>query len=414
MANKGNYIVYSQVLDCFIKVRKVDGEFVGDVFEQLDELITKPGFRMVDFAKFIAQAFIVNFTSLAKKFGDAGVFVEAAYEAVTEVYPSLTADIACKHFNLAGEGEEEGEVSIHSYDLKKLQQICRGIKKKVIGQEEAINSVVDALKLMNTGFETFTSLFFIGPTGVGKTEVARQVASQYFKNDKKLIKINCAEYSNPHEYAKLIGSPPGYIGFNEKGLLSGKAEESSQWVILFDEVEKANTKLHDLLLGLLDEGTITDSHGDVLDFSNSIILFTSNVGIKENLGRKVLGFGKGVLEYAKIRSAVEDAFKKEFSPEFINRIDKVVHFNALSLDNVRDITKLNLKNIPVKVTKKLVDYVVAGAYSEEYGARNLKRFIKQNVTLLIADKMLAGDKSKVFKPIFIGENLHVDGVSSTI
>jgi len=413
MTPKGNYIVYSQVLDCFIKVRTVNGEFIGDVFEQLDSLITKPGFRMVDFAKFITQAFVVNFTALSKKFGDAGVFVEAAYEAVTEVYPSLTADIACKHFNLGGE-DEEGEPSVHSYNLKKLQQICSGIKKKVIGQEEAVNSVVDALKLMNTGFETFTSLFFIGPTGVGKTEVARQVASQYFKDDKKLIKINCAEYSNPHEYAKLIGSPPGYIGFNEKGLLSGKAEDSSQWVILFDEVEKANTKLHDLLLGLLDEGNITDSHGAVLDFSNSIILFTSNVGIKDNLGRKFVGFNGGILSYSEIRSSVEDAFKKEFSPEFINRIDKVVHFNALSLDNVRDITKLNLENIPVKVTKKLVDYIVKGAYSEEHGARNIKRFIKQNVTLLIADKMLSGDTSKVFKPIFEGKNLHVDGVSSTI
>ena len=177
MAPKGNYIVYSQVLDCFIKVRKVDGEFVSEIFEQLDSLITKPGFKMVDFAKFITQAFVVNFTALSRKYGDAGVFIEASYEAVTEVYPSLTADIACKHFNLAGE-DEDGETSIHSYNLKKLQQICRGIKKKVIGQEEAVNSVVDALKLMNTGFETFTSLFFIGPTGVGKTEVARQVASQ--------------------------------------------------------------------------------------------------------------------------------------------------------------------------------------------------------------------------------------------
>lgn len=412
MANKGNYIVYSQVLDCFIKVRKVEGDFMGEIFTQLDEFISKPGFKMIDFAKFISQAFVVNFTSLAKKYGDAGVFIEASYEAVTEVYPSLTADIACKHFNLAGIDDEEA--SVHSYNLKKLQQISRNIKKNVIGQDEAVEAVIDALKLMNTGFETFTSLFFIGPTGVGKTEVARQVASKYFKDYSKLIKINCAEYSNPHEYAKLIGSPPGYIGFNEKGLLSGKAEESSQWVILFDEVEKANTKLHDLLLGLLDEGTITDSHGDVLDFSNSIILFTSNVGIKENLGKKVVGFNNGTLSYAQIRSTIEEAFKKEFSPEFINRIDKVVHFNALTLENVRNITKLNLKYIPVKVTKKLVDYIVRGAYSEEYGARNIKRFIKQNVTLLIADKMLSGDKSKVFKPVFNGKNLHVDGVSSTI
>jgi ATP-dependent Clp protease ATP-binding subunit ClpA len=413
MAKSKNYIVYSQVLDCFIRVRKVDFTFVENLFENLDEKIATPGFKMSDFAEFISKSLIANYTALSKKYGEASIFAEAAYEAVTEVYPQLTAETACKHYNIA-EAEDEEAKKLVSYDLKKINQVAVEIKKNVIGQDEAITAMVDTFKLMNSGFESFMSLFFIGPTGVGKTEVARQVAEKYFGEPKKLLKINCAEYSNPHEYAKLIGSPPGYIGFNEKGLLSDKAEESSQWVILFDEIEKANTKLHDLLLGLLDEGNITDSHGDTLDFSNSIIIFTSNVGIKGNLGKKSLGFGSSSLAYKDIRGTVEEAFKTEFSPEFINRIDQVVHFNALTKDNVRQITRLNLKKIPVRITKKLVEYVVDNGYSEDYGARNIKRFIKKNITLLIADKILSGDKSKIYKPKFQGKNLSVGGVSSTI
>ena len=126
------------------------------------------------------------------------------------------------------------------------------------------------------------SLFFIGPTGVGKTEMARILADEYLGGQKKLLKINCGEYSNSHEYAKLIGSPPGYIGHNEKGILTERAEESNEWVILFDEIEKAHPKFYNLLLNLLDEGNVTDSRGTVLDFSKSIILFTSNVGIIDN------------------------------------------------------------------------------------------------------------------------------------
>lgn len=413
MANKGNYIVYSQVLDCFIKVRKVDGEFLSELFEVLDKKLAKPGFKLMDFAKYIAESLVVNYTSLSRKYGEASVFTEATYEAVLEVYPSLTAEIACKHFNLAGREIEHAENEDVKYNLSQITKITNTIRKKVIGQDEAITNVVDAFKLMNSGFESFTSLFFIGPTGVGKTEVARQVAEHYFGDKKKLIKINCAEYSNPHEYAKLIGSPPGYVGFTEKGLLSGKAAESSQWVILFDEVEKANTKLHDLLLSLLDEGKLDDSHGDSLDFSKSMILFTSNVGIKENVGKKALGFGAATLNYKEVRSSVEEAFKTEFSPEFINRIDKVVHFNALTPEDVRKITRLTLKKLPIKITRKLVDYVVTNAYSEEYGARNIRRFIKQHITLLLAEKVLSGDTRKEYSFKFDkGGDLNVSEASS--
>ena len=215
-----------------------------------------------------------------------------------------------------------------------------------------------------------------------------------------MLKINCGEYSNSHEYAKLIGSPPGYIGHNEKGILSERAEKSNEWVIVFDEIEKAHDKLFDLLLNLMDEGTITDSHGTELDFTNSLLLFTSNIGLKEYVGKNSLGFGETQLTYENSKSAIEDAYKDKFSPEFRNRLDSVIYFNALNKDDAEKIVRLQLKALPIRVTKKLVNFVTENAFSEEYGARNIKRFIKNNISIKIADEILKGDKSVKYKAVF--------------
>jgi len=166
---------------------------------------------------------------------------------------------------------------------------------------------------------------------------------------------------------------------------------------LFDEIEKANSKLHNLLLGLLDDGVIVDSHGVELNFKNSLFLFTSNVGIKDVVGKKLMGFNNAIVSYDDARETISDAFKNEFSPEFINRIDNVIFFNSLTKVEVEKIVKLNLKNLPLTPNKKLINFILEGGYSQEYGARNVKRFIKQNVTLKIADKILDGEDKKTFK-----------------
>ena len=258
-----------------------------------------------------------------------------------------------------------------------------------------------SIKLISSGLGEFASLFFIGPTGVGKTELARLLASEYLGEPKKLLKINCGEYSTGHEYAKLIGSPPGYVGHNEKGILSEKAEQSSEWVILFDEIEKAHPKLLNLLLGFLDDGKLMDSHGTELDFTDSLVCFTSNVGIKGNIGKKMLGFGGEVQDYDAAKTIIEREFKDTFSPEFINRLDGVVYFNQLTKVDATAITRINLKTLPVKATKKLVDYVVENSFSPEYGARNIKRFIRNNVTIKIAEKILEAGRTKTYKPVFV-------------
>ena len=240
---------------------------------------------------------------------------------------------------------------------------------------------------MASGLCKHSSFFFVGPTGVGKTELAKLLGAKFSGN---FYKINCAEYAGAHEYAKLIGAPPGYVGHTDKSLLGEKAATSNRWVLLFDEVEKAHSKLHDFLLSLLDDGTVTDNLGNVLDFSESIFIFTSNQGVSEIKYEK-LGF-MGREENAKqneiTSEVIRTSVKKNFSPEFLNRLDDMILFNSLSKTDIRKIVSLELAKIPIQQTEPLIDFIVEEGYSQEYGARNIARFIKNNVSTKVADAIL--------------------------
>ena len=227
---------------------------------------------------------------------------------------------------------------------------------------------------------------FVGPTGVGKTQLAKLLGEKFSGN---FYKINCAEYAGGHEYAKLIGSPPGYVGHTDKSFLAEKAEQSNRWVFLFDEVEKAHHKLYDFLLSLLDDGTCTDNLGTVLDFSESIFIFTSNQGIGD-IKRESVGFNRSEEQVTdKVTGdVIRKSIKSHFSPEFLNRLDDLVLFTSLTKEEVRKIAKLQLATIPIEQTKSLIDFVVDNGYSAEYGARNIERFIKNNVCVPIANAIL--------------------------
>jgi len=407
---KKPYIVYSPALDKFVKIRKFGEEDFTSLIESLDAKVNLEKFRISQYVEFVVSEVVVGYNKLRKDYEEHAL-TEILFDCVVEVYPVFSVDIVCRTINSAEEDETTGKINdISASTMKDILKIRKNIEGNLFGQTEAVDAVVKNLKLLGSGLESFISMFFIGPTGVGKTELSRLLATHYLKDQKKLIKINCAEYSSPHEYAKLIGSPPGYIGHNEKGLLSAKAEESDQYVILFDEVEKANSKLHDLLLSLLDDGTICDSSGKELDFKKSMFIFTSNVGLRDNMGKKSLGFGAEKFSYSDIRGSIEDEFNRVFAPEFRNRIDDVIHFNSLDKETAERIADFNLKKLPIKVTKKLVSYVVDNSFSEEYGARNIKRFIKNNVSVKIAERILEGDKKSKYKPIFCKGEL--TGVSS--
>ena len=268
--------------------------------------------------------------------------------------------------------------------MKDISGIEAYMKKNVIGQDQAIEKLVQRVKLIAVGFDKRANFFFVGRTGVGKTELARSFGKKYCNN---FAKINCGEFTNGHEVAKLIGAPPGYIGSNHKSFFQEKAEISNRWVFLFDEVEKAHEKLYHLLLSLLDDGTVTDSNGNSLDFTNSIFIFTSNQGISE-IKEVSVGFGGGGPNSEASMAVIKNSLDKQFSPEFRNRIDEFIFFNELTTDNVKDITKLNLKNYPVVQTDELVDHIVSKAYSREFGVREIKRFIKNCVALPVAEAIL--------------------------
>ena len=240
---------------------------------------------------------------------------------------------------------------------------------------------------MASGLSKHSSFLFVGPTGVGKTQLAKLLGESFSGN---FFKVNCAEYASAHEYAKLIGSPPGYIGHSEKSLLSEKAEESNQWVFLFDEIEKAHHKLYDFLLSLLDDGTCTDNLGKTLDFSESIFIFTSNQGMKD-IKTNTVGFDRK--EQSKKdpinKEVVTESIKRHFSPEFLNRIDDIVLFKSLTKTEVKQIAELQLEELPINITDSLLNFIVDNGYSMEYGARNIARFIKNNITIKIADAVLS-------------------------
>lgn len=375
-------------------------EFVLFKDEIQDAISTTSVWEIEQYTKYIVKELWLDFEELIAD-TQGGILEDQAtmnsiYEAIVEIYPEVSVDAFCSSFNenvqtqdakrlIKSLGSPKSELFTVQKDVTKMK---KALAKEVIGQSEAIESVVDGLKLLSTGLTSFPSFFFIGTTGVGKTELCKTLARQLFGSDRKLIKINCGEYSSAHEYAKLLGSPPGYVGHGETSVLTKKAEESSRWVILFDEIEKAHENIYDLLLNLLDEGTIDNSTGKTLNFKESIIVFTSNVGVNDFVGKTPLGFGTEETTFEGCQSEIQDSIDKKFPAEFRNRIDTWVTFNTLTKKDASRIATKIFRKYKVKPTKKCIDYVVDNSYSAKYGARNIERFIKNNVLIKLADSML--------------------------
>ena len=328
--------------------------------------------------------------------------IKAVYNSIIEAYPPFDLAIICADINSTAFMEEMNlmmrpfiaqlserpPTPERSRTIKTLADVIslrKFLIKNLIGQEEAIESMTNSIKLIASGLYKNASFFFIGPTGVGKTELARLVGKRFSGN---FWKINCAEYASSHEYAKLIGSPPGYVGHTDKSIMAERAEKSNRWVILFDEIEKAHHKFYDFLLSILDDGTCTDNMGRVLDFSESIFIFTSNQGVSDLHVGKKLGFSGEDISVSSSKQEIKESVKKKFPAEFMNRIDNYIFFNTLCREDVRKIASLALQNLPLKKHKSLLNYIVDHGYSEEYGARNIKRFIKNEIAIVIAEALL--------------------------
>lgn len=296
-------------------------------------------------------------------------------------------------------------------ESKKLERLESELHKRVVGQEEAVTAVSRAIKRSRVGLKDpkrpMGSFLFLGPTGVGKTELSKALADIVFGSEDALIRVDMSEYMEKHSVSKMIGSPPGYVGFEEGGQLSEKVRTNPYSVVLFDEIEKAHSDVFNILLQVLDDGHITDSQGRKVDFKNTIIIMTSNTGAQGIVDPKQLGFvtvSDETKEHEKMKSNVMDELKRTFKPEFLNRIDDIIVFHALSEANVKDITGLMLKelknrvqtqmDIELKFTDHAKKYIFGNGYDKKYGARPLKRAIQTYVEDVLAEAMLRGDVKK--------------------
>ncbi len=277
-------------------------------------------------------------------------------------------------------------------DREKVLELKSTLEKRVIGQEEAITLVSNAILRQRAGIKNpnrpIGSFLFLGPTGVGKTEVSKALAEALFDNENNIIRIDMSEYMEKYSVSRLIGAPPGYVGYEEGGQLTEKVRRNPYSIVLFDEIEKANPEVFNLLLQVLDEGRLTDSQGRLVDFKNTVIIMTSNLGSEYLL--------KGE------KAAVKQLLAHTFKPEFLNRIDEIVYFNPLSKDTQLLIVEKMLKELQgrlaeqyftVDFTSGLKHYVLDSAYSSEFGARPLKRFIQDQVETALATAIIDGTLS---------------------
>lgn len=270
-------------------------------------------------------------------------------------------------------------------DKEGISKIKKYLQRRVVGQSETIQIITDLLKLISVGFTKKGAIMMIGPTGVGKTLLAKLLAKKY--SDNRIWRLDCGEFSSGHEYSRLIGAPPGYVGSDNEAACLKRSKESSRWVILLDEIEKSSPKFQDFLLHWLDEGYLTDTKGNVCSFKDSIFILTSNAGIKDLKLGSSLGFSSEV-NYEDTKEVLRENIRKHFNPEFINRCDHVATLNPLGDKEFSRIAKLELKGIPIKPSKELIDFIVKEGSSPEYGARYLKRFIMSNVAIPVADQIL--------------------------
>ncbi|HEY3298663.1 MAG TPA: AAA family ATPase, partial [Armatimonadota bacterium] len=282
-------------------------------------------------------------------------------------------------------------------EMQKLVHMDDRLKLRVIGQDDAVRAVSNAVRRARAGLQDpnrpIGSFIFLGPTGVGKTELARALAEFLFDDEKAMIRLDMSEYMEKHSVARMIGAPPGYVGFEEGGQLTEAVRRRPYAVLLLDEIEKAHQDVFNILLQILDEGRMTDGQGRTVDFKNTVVIMTSNVGsqwIQEFTG----------INDSEMRSRVTEALRSQFRPEFLNRVDEIIIFNSLSAEHIKQIVNIQLeylrkrlaaRKIEIEVTDAAKSELAADGFDPTYGARPLKRTIQRRIQDVLALKLLEGD-----------------------
>ena len=327
-------------------------------------------------------------------FGETKKILQITQEDIAEVISKWTG-IPTKKIN-----EDENE------KLKKLEET---LHKRVIGQEEAVKSIAKAIKRSRIGLRDpnrpISSFIFLGPTGVGKTELSKALAESLFGNENEMIRVDMSEYMESHSISKIIGAPPGYVGFDEGGGLTEKVRRKPYSVVLFDEIEKAHPDIMNILLQILEDGILTDSQGRVVNFKNTIIIMTSNIGARAITNKNALGFSSNnqsdiETEYENIKKEVMSELKQQLRPELINRIDEIIVFRKLTVGEMKDIIKimltktqkrLNENNIKIKIEENIYEQILSKVKDFNYGARPLRKLIQTEIEDKITDKIINGN-----------------------
>jgi ATP-dependent Clp protease ATP-binding subunit ClpC len=412
-------IKYFDLIDEFIKVRCCSDEL-------MQELHSVPISNKASYRQRVVRACVPTFEAevltAVKKLDegyDLEIVEELLYQICIDVNPSLEIHQVSIPSGTAGaktaeEAEDPflprpGNENARQNLFRRVNNLERNLRQQIIGQDDAISSLVRAVKKAAVGLKRPSNpvgtFLLVGRTGTGKTELAKALARNLFEDPAAMIRVDCSEYALPHEYAKLIGSPPGYIGHNEGGFLTEAIKKKPNSVVLFDEVEKAHYKVHNLLLQLLDEGIITDSKGQTVSFHQALILMTSNLGIEKiEAVRTRMGFSaahrRQSLKDVDLRSVTFEALREFFRPEFVNRIDEVVMFNPLDqkvceriagnmLREVADLLKR--RGIGVTFSPGVRVLLAKQGFSEEFGARELRRLIKRRIEDPLTELILDHD-----------------------
>ncbi|MCS7083523.1 MAG: ATP-dependent Clp protease ATP-binding subunit, partial [Aquificaceae bacterium] len=322
---------------------------------------------------------------------------------------------------------------IHESDMQKLLRIEEELHKRVVGQNEAIKAIARAIRRSRVGLKgrhrPIGTFLFLGPTGVGKTETAKALAEYLFGSEEALTRFDMSEYMEKHTVSRLVGAPPGYVGYEEGGQLTERVRRRPYSVLLFDEIEKAHSDVFNIFLQVFDDGRLTDATGRTVDFSNTIIILTSNLGARLITQGSNMGFEKkfGMLDYEQMRKNVLEQVKKVFNPEFLNRLDEVIIYKPLERDDISRIIGVMLESVnknlsewglQVSLSDAFINWLIENEYKPEYGARSVKRALQRNVEDLLAEELLKGslsdvevveislaDEKPVLRPIKTKENL---------
>lgn len=386
--------------------------------------------RIADYDSALEQALMEEDLKTASQISDKR---QAAEEKYTKVHKKFKKDINKKVLTV-GKEEMADIVSdwtkipvsqLEEGETAKLRCLEKTLHKRVIGQEEAVLAVAKAVKRGRVGLKDpnrpIGSFLFLGPTGVGKTEITKALAEAMFGNEQAMIRVDMSEYMERHSVSKMIGSPPGYVGYDEGGQLSEKVRRNPYSVILFDEIEKAHPDVFNILLQVLDDGHITDAQGRKADFKNTIIIMTSNAGAQAIISPKKLGFGAAEDEkqnYEHMKAGVMEEVKRIFKPEFLNRIDETIVFRSLDKKDMKKIVTLLAKTlvqrcreqmeITLSIKDSLKAYIVETSYDPKYGARPLRRKIQNLIEDNLAEEVLAGrvKKGDIVDAGMRGEEIH--------